>query len=68
MHYIWLKGHKQNSQIYITYLGCVSLLKSKSGFLTQKRLIEPNDRQRNWVLKIISKTGYLSVSLLRQKE
>ena len=50
MHYICLKGHKQNSQIYITYLGSVSLLKSKSGFLTQKRLIEPNDRQRNWVL------------------
>ena len=46
MHYIWLNGHKQNSQI-ITYLGCVSLLKSKSGFLTPKRLIEPNDRQRS---------------------
>ena len=32
-------------------------------------IIEPNDRQRKWVLWIISKTGYFSVSLLRiQKE
>ena len=62
---------------------CVSLLKSKSGFLIrkrifrfftkiQKRIIDPNDPQRRWILWIISKTGYFgymimipSVSLLR---
>ena len=60
---------------------CVSLLKSKSGFLIrkrifrfftkiQKRIIDPNDPQRRWILWIISRTGYFgytirSVSLLR---
>ena len=65
----------------IWYLGCVSLLKSKSGFLIRKRIfrfftkiqkwiIDPNDPQRRWILWIISKTGYFgymirNVSLLR---
>ena len=48
---------------------CVSLLKSKSGFLIpkrifrfftkiQRRIIDPNDTQRRWILWIISKYGY----------
>ena len=60
---------------------CVSLLKSKSGFLIQKRIyrfftkienriVDSNDPQRRWILWIISKTGYFgymirNVSLLR---
>ena len=59
----------------------ISLLKSKSGFSIrkrifrfftkiQKRITDPNDPQRRWILWIISKTGYFgymirSVSLLR---
>ena len=63
------------------YMGANFLVKSKSGSLIrkwifhffpkiQKRIIDPNDPQRRWILWIISKTGYLrymirSVSLLR---
>ena len=63
------------------YMGANFLVKSKSGSLIrkwifhffpkiQKRIIDPNDPQRRWLLWIISKTGYLrymirSVSLLR---
>ena len=61
--------------------GCVSLLKSKCGFLIRlrifrffikipKRIIDPNDPQRRWILWIISIIGYFGymirgVSLLR---
>ena len=55
--------------IQIDFLGCVSLLKSKSRFLIQqrifrffhkiqKRIIDPNDPQRRCILWIVSKTGY----------
>ena len=66
---------------YFHAFRCVSLLKSKSGFLIRKRIyrfftkiekwiIDPNDPQRGWILWIISKTGYFGymirdVSLLR---
>ena len=65
----------------LTEQRCVSLLKSKSGFLLRKRIFrfftkiekritDPNDPQRRWILWIISKTGYFgymirNVSLLR---
>ena len=56
---------------------CVSLLKSKSGFLIrkrifrfftkiQKRIIDPNDPQRRWILWIISKTGYFGYMIMIQ--
>ena len=49
--------------------GCVSLLKSKSGFFIQKQIfhfvakiqtwsIDPNDPQWRWILLLISKTRY----------
>ena len=55
--------------IQIDFLGCVSLLKSKSRFLIQQRIfrffhkiqkwiIDPNDPQRRWILWIVFKTGY----------
>ena len=51
-------------------MGANFLVKSKSGSLIrkwifhfspkiQKRIIDPNDPQRRWILWIISKTGYL---------
>ena len=64
-----------------TNLGCVSLLNSKFPIIIrkqifcsfakiQKRIIDPNDPQRRWILWILSKTGYPGyiirrVSLLR---
>ena len=37
----------------LTHVGRVSLLKSKSRFLIQKRIIDPNRPQQRWILWII---------------